>query len=527
MTKIMIIDDEPLVRETLRTTIDWEQYDCEIVAEAADGKEAIEIYENTLPDIIITDIVMTFTSGLDFISAVKSVNPDVEIIILSGYDNFEYAQTALKYAVSAYLLKPICNDAIITEVQRCKEKIEKSKQLQTAILSQFNAHANSFFLELLQMGELNKSQLNELCDKYQISLPSDQYAVAVFQVDKMRSLNINSAFIQLRDVINYHISICKDHVLSAIFDNNLVVLYVFSPLSGTNDINAFLTHIQAYYKKSFEYTVTIGVSGVFKNLAIIKRAYQQAITAISQKAAFEPNSIIKYLDISFHLEQAVIELNYDNINEIINCIKHRDTNKAIQLINTYFEKITDLKTVNIESVKNNILELIITLIQKIAKGPTTISLIFKRDFFPAMELQSIEFFADIRNWTIDVIEKIGQYYDEYIPHNYSSTLNKALLYIRENYASKITAEDIAKKLLISTRTLSRLFLSETGKSFSEHLTEYRIKMAIHMIENTQYKTVDIAALVGYNSIQNFYKTFKKITGHNPAHYRKNDSEEDI
>lgn len=527
MTKIMIIDDEPLVRETLRTTIDWGKYDCEIVAEAADGTEALGIYEKARPDIIITDIVMTFTNGLDFISAVKSVNSDVEIIILSGYDNFEYAQTALKYAVSAYLLKPIHNDAIITEVQRCKEKIEKSKQLQEARLSQFNAHANSFLLELLQMNELCKPQLDKLCDKHHVSFPSDQYSVAVFQVDKIRSFNINSAFIQLRDVINYHISICKDYVLSAIFDDNLVVLYVFSPLSGTNYINAFLTHIQAYYKKSFEQTVTIGVSGVFKNLAIVKRAYRQATTAIAQKAAFKPNSIIKYLDISFHPEQTVIELSYDNIKEIINCIEHNDTKKAVNIINSYFDKIANLKPVNIESVKNSILELVITLIQKTLKNPTTIQLIFNRDFFPVIEMQSIEFFSDIRTWTIDIIEKVGQYYDEYIPHNYSSTLNKALLYIRENYASKISVEDVAKKLLISTRTLSRLFLSETGKSFSEHLTEYRIKMAVHMIQSTSYKTVDIAALVGYNSMQNFYKAFKKITGHNPTYYKENSNEEDI
>lgn len=527
MTRIMIIDDEPLVRETLRTTIDWEIYDCEIVAEATDGAEAMEIYEKACPDIIITDIVMTFTNGLDFISAVKSVNSDVEIIILSGYDNFEYAQTALKHAVSAYLLKPIHNDTIIAEVQRCQEKIKKNKQAQAAILTQPGAHTNNFLFQLLQTEEFSKPQFDKLCEQYQVSLPSDQYSIAVFQVDKMRSSNINSAFIQLWNTINYHISTCKDYVLSTVFDNNLVVLYVYSPLSGTNDINTFLTSIQTYYKKSFEYTVTIGVSGVFKNLAIVKRAYQQALTAIAQKAVFKPNSIIKYLDISFHPEQAVIELNHDNIDEIVDCLKHSEPDKAVDIINTYFEKIAALKTFSVEAVKNDILELIITCIQKITKSSTTISLIFNRDFFPAMELQSMEFFSDIRDWTIDVIQKLGTYYDEYVPHNYSPTLNKALLYIRENYASKMTAEDVAKKLLISTRTLSRLFLSETGKSFSEHLAEYRIKAAIHMIENTPYKVVDIAALVGYNSIQNFYKAFKKITGHNPTHYKDDNTEEDI
>ena len=101
MTKIMIVDDEALVRQTLKCTIEWQKYDCEIIAEASDGFEAIEIYKQTLPDIIITDIVMTDSNGLDFISSVKEINPNVEFIILSGYDNFEYAQTALKYNVSS------------------------------------------------------------------------------------------------------------------------------------------------------------------------------------------------------------------------------------------------------------------------------------------------------------------------------------------------------------------------------------------------------------------------------------------
>ena len=169
----------------------------------------------------------------------------------------------------------------------------------------------------------------------------------------------------------------------------------------------------------------------------------------------------------------------------------------------------------------------ITLIRKFAQSSTVIPLIFEREFFPAVELQELEYIPEIRNWTNNVLLCFGKYCDLYIPHNHNPALNKALLYIQQNYASKISLDDVAKKLLVSTRSLSRLFLSETGKSFSENLAEYRIKMAIRLIESTQYKMVDIAMLVGYKDIKHFYKTFKKITGHTPMYYKDGNTEEEL
>lgn len=526
MTKIMIIDDEPLVRETLRRTIEWQKYDCEIVAEAADGREAMEIYKRTLPDIIITDIVMTYSNGLDFISEVRAVNPDVEIIILSGYDNFEYAKDALKYGVSAYLLKPVSNDEIISEILKSKKKIENIKQVKKAMQKQTDIQKENFLVELLSLEDADNTQFNSLCERYQISLPSDKYSVAIFQVDNISADKINTTFIKLMDIINYHISTSMDYVLSSFFNNNLVVLYVYSPLSA-GDVYEFLRQIQISYNNSVGHTVTIGTSGLFKNLAIIGRAYHQAMTALKQKVLFGMNSIIKYTDIALYPEQSVIELTFDDINEIINYIKHREIDKVIQIIDAYFDKISPLKRVNIDSIKNNILNLITTLIREVIKNSNTLSLIFNRAFFPAVELQQLEFLSEIHSWIIDIIKSIGKYYDLYMPYNYSPTLTKAMLYIQENYAANIKPDDVAKKLLISSRTLSRLFLSETGKSFSKNLAEYRIKMAIHLIENTQYRIVDIAALVGYNSLNNFYNTFKKITGHHPMYYKRNGDKEEI
>lgn len=528
MTKIMIVDDEPLVRQTLKCTIEWQKYDCEIVAEASDGFEAIELYKQTLPDIIITDIVMTDSNGLDFISSVKEINSNVEIIILSGYDNFEYAQTALKYNVSSYLLKPISNDAIIEEILKIKKHIKKHKKMQIAMSAYSDTMKNNFLFELLDtINSLNGPAFEQLCTQYNVCFPSEKYSIAIFQIDKVGSSQTNSALIQLKETVNYHIATNINYILSSFFDNNLVVLFVFSPLSGINDLYSFLNSIQNNYKNSSENTVTIGVSGICRGFSIISRAYQQAKIALKQRAIRGTNSLIDYTELSSNPDQASIELSFDKINNIINCIKHENSDKAIEIIDDYFNNIQKLKAIDIDAIKNNVLELVITMLRSLIKNSSSMSLIFKHDFFPSIEINSLEFISEIHEWTVNIIKNVSEYYSTYMSSDYSPTLKKAILYLQENYASRITANDVAKELLISTRSLSRLFLSETGKSFSEYLTEYRINVAVHLIKTTQYRIVDIAPLVGYNTMKNFYKTFKKITGHNPMYYKKSDAQEDI
>ncbi|MBO5059941.1 MAG: response regulator [Clostridia bacterium] len=524
MTKIMIVDDEAIVRECLRSTIDWSEIDCEIVAEAADGIEALEVYKSSLPDIVITDIVMTFSNGLDFIANVKAVNPNVEIIILSGYNDFEYAKKALENNVSAYLLKPINNDAIINEVLKIKSRL---KEKQTSNHVRATANRDNFLLNLLSTEYLTAEQMENLCKTFDIVLPSDKYSVAVLQIDKMHSPNLSLALIRLKETLSYYISISKDYILTSTLNNEIVLLYVYSSSLCGTDVCDFLALVQNHYKNTFSHTVTIGVSGIFKNLTIVQRAYKQATAALEQKAAFGTNSIIKYTEISSNPQQSSVELTTDEMNEIIECVKSGNITQATQIINNYFTNISHLKSIDITLIKNRILELIVLLIHTMIKNSNMMYAVFNRNFFPAIEIQALEFILEIQEWTVDIITKLGECHDLCIPHSYSPALNKALLYIRANYSQKIKLEDVAKELFMSSRSLRRIFLAETGKSFQEHLTEYRIKMSVNLIENTSYKICDIANLVGYNDVKHFYRTFKKITGHNPKHYKRALKEEDI
>lgn len=523
MTGIMIVDDEIIMRECLKTTIEWDKYNCSVVAEASDGESALELYKKTLPDIIITDIVMTSTNGLDFIANIRQLNPDVGIIILSGYDRFEYARTALMHNVSAYLLKPVENEVIIAEVLKLQNKIERNKQLQNTITSKNTANRNDFLLNMLNAEELDTSVVDILCKNYDINPPSDKYSVAILQIDSIDKKNTKQEFILLKETLNFYICTSKDLVLYTASSNKLIVLCIYASVSS--DICDFIKQIQVHFKQTCSNTFTAGVSGVFKTLSIFRRAYQQAVSALEQKAAFGVGSIIRYTDISSSPENAATILFQEDVNEIISAVTHGNTEKAVKILNNYFKGISALWTVNIAKVKDSILELIILLIHTVVKNSNMMHAVFGRDFFPSVELQSLDSISAIRSWTMDIIEKISTCPDLLLPDRYSPALSKAILYIRANYTQKIKLEDIAKELFVSSRSLSRMFLSETGKSCLDYITEYRINMALHLLKTTSYKICDIAALVGYNDIKHFHKTFRKITGHTPKFYRQGTEDE--
>ena len=143
---------------------------------------------------------------------------------------------------------------------------------------------------------------------------------------------------------------------------------------------------------------------------------------------------------------------------------------------------------------------------------------------PAVELQEIETLEELKNWTLNIINCIESQPDSCLPQGYSTIVQKAVLYIMENYSSQITIEQAAANLYISPRSLTRIFKKETGKTFGEYLADYRIKTAVYLLEHDTRKTFEIAALVGYRDPQYFHKLFKKMTGHSTGYYRKNNGE---
>lgn len=129
MIKVLIADDELRICELIFRLVDWEAMGMSVIAVAHDGRETIKIIKNEMPDIVITDIRMPGYNGVDVIRIGKEYNPEIQFIIISGYSQFDYAQNAIHYGVSDYLLKPVKEEELTKALMRIKNRIDKNNQM--------------------------------------------------------------------------------------------------------------------------------------------------------------------------------------------------------------------------------------------------------------------------------------------------------------------------------------------------------------------------------------------------------------
>src|SRR5690625_1603374 len=175
MFKVMIVDDEPMMREGLVTLIDWELYGVGVVQTVARGKEALEKYDNDMPDLMIVDIKMPRMSGLELIERIREKDRSINFLILSGYAEFEYAKKAMTHDVEGYLLKPVDEDELIDYLKNIKEKMEKRIKE--------NEENKNQILQAALKGNLIK----EVRDFFQHDLNWDQYQILLIKVFDQRS----------------------------------------------------------------------------------------------------------------------------------------------------------------------------------------------------------------------------------------------------------------------------------------------------------------------------------------------------
>ncbi|MBO5008365.1 MAG: response regulator [Clostridia bacterium] len=280
MINLMIIDDEPIVRQRLRETIDWEAIGCQIVAEASDGFDALQQYEKYSPDIIITDIMMNGADGLDFITTIRENDKYVELIILTGYENFSFAKHALENQVSAYILKPIQNEVIINAVVSARKKIEK-KRMEKAVIDAHtgNMHWQSF-LDVL----VNNSNAETACRENSIDPHSGRYSVGVLWFPHADALK--GADDIIHETVNYCANVNRMKAYTKkISHNETAILAFYGDADSDRGIYDMLTDVKNQLKRHLDTDAQISASGVFHNILMIKRAYKQARKGVADYAA--------------------------------------------------------------------------------------------------------------------------------------------------------------------------------------------------------------------------------------------------
>ncbi len=527
--KILIADDEYLAIEAIKKLVTNSIKEAKIVATASSGKEAILKANEFNPDVAIMDIQMPGIDGLEAIRQIKSTNSNIIFIVLTAYDFFDYAKEAIGIGALDYLLKPIKKDQLIEALEKAKAIVEvrkKQTQWEYELKEKLSLISpiieNQFITQNLYAFEdfFPKSFYENVFDEnlnygYAISLMIEDN----IDVDFKTSIDIH-AFFETSKILFKKMTNCI--VSQSIASKQ----YIWMPVPYDEvDIEHELENLRSVYKKlsrqfSFSFKIGMGRVKEYDRFYESFRESDKALLLESDKSLLidSDRSFSTDEKISLYKEDKKInEYKKDNIEDYqLKLSKFAENIANLDFIGAKknFKHLHDaISSLEIESYRLKLLENLMVAEKNLPVDNTSlysekIEMLLKSESIPDMANQFSSF---ILSWESDTKDRLMNIDEGIIPD--------AMKYIEAHYNENISMDDVAKYVSISYHYFSKMFKQQTGKSFTDYLTDLRIEKSIEMLEKTQKSIKDISLELGYNDSNYFCKIFKKITGLTPTEYR--------
>ncbi|MDC7289596.1 response regulator [Blautia schinkii] len=513
MIKLLIVEDEAGIRNSLVQAFSWTELGCELIGSAASGIEALEICLRTPPDIIISDIVMPGIDGLTFLKYMKEKTPATQFIILTGHRNFDYAKDALNLGAAFFMLKPINYEELKSAIVKLVEQIVSASE------EKENENRQEQVLRNLLNGRIfSRSRLTphvrRLLDSLRI------YRLILLNFDD----GAEDAF-RTQNLVGFCQELLKNSpmILVRTDDSHVAVLYLLdSEKENLQDFRRFLSQIKDRVYYSFHQSLSLGVSSRQYGQENLREAYIQALRSLGRRF-FTGEGSINFFSAEELSEKETQGADYHLITEesgkIINLIQEAQPDSLAQGSSTLFKELILPLGRDADTIKSTVLILTAITAKKIFGSDTRqLNLFFKKysNFSGIIKAESLQYLEDL---FLNIILDLSDYFS--VKNNPRQVLIETILhFIRQNYQNNISLNDISKKVYLSPSYLSSLIAGETGKNFVDILNETRIQQAIELLKDPEKKISEIAHAVGFKEAQYFTMTFKKYMDITPRDYRE-------
>ncbi len=515
LCKVLIVDDEYLVRQGIKHLLNWESEGFQMVGEAGNGKEALEMVSLLQPHIVITDIVMPVMDGEEFVRKLKSAFPDIEIIVLSSFSEFEYVKSTFQNGVADYILKPTLEtDGLLHVLRATADKIP-SMNGRNRSSGSFSPSLDSMIDKLISGYEtdMDASIIHD-------SLPWDSFCLCGCSLKYMPHQDQNElSFVKsnlLKEVVCY---VSSDDVCYQLIETEptlLIVLFNFGQSGLAHVAERVRGMIRAIDQQDSEVCWVIGDE--FRDFNQLGNLYRESFLKMMDYAFFltdrtliigsELPSIPK-IDIKFSMNHFTDELKRKHTDIAFKYLQEHVEILAGQYKNDVFE---------FKSFLSNIIFVIITLLDS-SKIDTALLEEEKYSYFKKM---------DEAKYARDAVALLQSFLDKVtlmvasadLKDKDSHRLQQLLDYMHENYAEQLTLAELSKHFHFNMSYLSSYFSAHMKEGFSEYLNRIRIEKAIELLNDGTITISDISGRVGYSDHSYFCKVFKKFTGDSPSSYRR-------
>ena len=537
MFKVLIIDDEPIIRKGLKNIINWKNFGCEVCGEAADGLDGSELIQKHLPDIIITDIKMPEVDGLTMLRDIKDKVPDSKIIILTGHRDFDYVHEAIKIGAFDFLLKPSKIEELTAVIARAvkelkfqRERSEEFEKLQILFQQNIPVLREKLLYDVIYEINTNEEDILQKLELFSISMKKFLLLIVQNDAEDTDSKEISQYDRHLYQfgIINTFSEVFSDKFeVISITLNNIGMAFLVIPLEYNEDISELVdkkcSYLQEIIRNCFGFTVTIAVSSEGTLLIQLPQKFKECRDALEHKFYMGNNSIIFHGDVNTFFRYDDHSMLEKLQKALIEGIKSGNEPSVTERLHDIYSYVKGTDPMGKEFIKNfywNTVSSINNIRMSLPSGDSDKKVEY-RELSGLYGLIEKCTSADELNLILDeaarsVSSKVNSYNNKSI----KLILRKAVEYMQAHYQDQVTLNEVAEHTFVSTYYISRMFKREMGKNFVDFLNEIRVEKAKEMLKDIRFKTYEVAEKVGIPDAHYFSRLFKKYVGVTPTEFRE-------
>lgn len=534
--KVFLVEDEMVIRRGIKNSIDWEKEGYIFCGEASDGELAYPMIIKEKPDILITDIRMPFMDGLELCKLVKKELPNIKILILSGYDEFDYAKEAIRLGVTEYLLKPISSGKLLEALNGVSESIRREKEDKDLVrkymeeMRENTEHEKQKFFEQMIAGNLSMADALETGKKYEMNLSAGMYNLLLFRFT-LGEENRKSG--ELLGEAEYAIEKLTERLEYVFEFQRGVEGWAFLLMADNEEqmserVKELSKDLEEIMKNYSTIAYFGGIGQPVARLRELEESFREAERALAARFTMELNRIISVDDIRMAQNVDTLDdieiTSFGEIEKTRTMLEKFLNNGAEDEIDEFVDVyINELPEENLKSVLMRqyiIMDAYIVMMSFCEKIEGIEGEMQAQSEELKNSMKTIQTLEEIKNYIRMLLKKIIGVRDTISGRRYSDIIEIAKDQIRKTYMSdEISLNTIAAEVGMSPSYFSSIFSKEMGKTFVEYLTEIRMDRAKELLMCSSMKTSEIGYEVGYKDPHYFSYIFKKTQNCTPKEFR--------
>ena len=541
---LMIVEDEARLRQSLAGGIPWEEHGIEVVALAANGNEALRLFEQKKPDIILLDVQMPEMDGLTLARLMREKDTFLKTIILSGHDNFSYAQQAMEAGVTQYLLKPAGErdilEAVLGAGRQLREQLDR-RYNEELLRQKWNDHLpqlQTAFLERLLRGAFPPGEASRLGAEYGIRLPEDaRYAVAVVDAEPAPAPttgsdaadNLDPRRVRSSDLARMRFSVYlmaqtllaeEDCWLCLEGQGYLAAIFALPPeidsQQGLLGPQALVDKLLIRAREGLGIVCSAGIGGSAGTLGELKRLYAEACLALQDRIVYGPGIAIPYREPEAPGAPAAASppIGGEQEKALEIALELGDAEAASRALDEMWRSgLAQADTA--DEVMEGFLRIGILLVRFVQKQGLSVKEVLREHLGTFLNPQQLTSREQLRAWLESSAAEIAAYQARRRKSSRHQFVETLIAIAQEEIDQDVTLHTAAERLYVNPSYLSRLFKQEMGQTFSAYVLEQKMEKAKAALSDGA-KVYDAARMVGYRDVSYFTKVFRKYWGVTPG-----------